>query len=189
MKSEFVITRQGKSFALYAGLLDEAHQRGLTGILTQLVQVPSAENGQTAIVTALATLDGKTFSGIGDANPDNVARAMVPHLIRLAETRAKARALRDAINVAMCSLEELGDDEPVAAPAPIPARAGLPADVATPAQVRALYLLGRELGLTDADVDRRATLEHGAPPYGLSKRQASTMIDALKAGKVPAGAR
>lgn len=53
-----------------------------------------------------------TFSGIGDASPQNVSRNIVPHLIRMSETRAKARALRDAVNVGATSLEELsGDDD------------------------------------------------------------------------------
>ena len=50
-------------------------------------------------------------SGIGDAEPRNVSAEMKPHLLRMAETRAKARALRDAVNVGMAALEELGPDE------------------------------------------------------------------------------
>jgi hypothetical protein len=50
-----------------------------------------------------------TFTGIGDANPSNVTRMMAPHLLRMAETRAKARALRDAVNVGVTALEELAD--------------------------------------------------------------------------------
>jgi hypothetical protein len=109
MKREFVINRLGKDYVLYAGLLDEAHQQGLTAIKTQLVQVPTSQNGQVAICLAEVTTEKGTFTGLGDASPDNVSRAMVNALIRLAETRAKARALRDAINVSMVAVEELGD--------------------------------------------------------------------------------
>src|ERR671915_2259755 len=117
MRDEFMITRQGKQYVLFAGLLDEAHSRGLRGIDTELVQVPDDANGSVAIVKATAEMDdGRRFSGIGDASPENVGRNIVPHLIRIAETRAKARALRDAVNVGATALEELsdGDDAPPA---------------------------------------------------------------------------
>src|SRR5215216_7671352 len=117
MRDEFLITRQGKQYVLFAGLLDEAHSRGLRGIDTQLIQVPDDQNGNVAIVKATAEMeDGSHFSGIGDASPENVGRNIVPHIIRMAETRAKARALRDAVNVGATALEELsdGDDAPPA---------------------------------------------------------------------------
>ena len=41
VKKEFIVEREGRSFVLYAGLLDLAHERGLKGITTTLVQVPS----------------------------------------------------------------------------------------------------------------------------------------------------
>lgn len=116
MRDEFIIQRQGKQFVLFAGLLGEAHSRGLVGIGTELLQVPDEANGQRAIVKAVVTIEDadsstgevrqSTFSGIGDASPDNVSRNIVPHLIRMGETRAKARALRDAINVSAMALEE-----------------------------------------------------------------------------------
>lgn len=118
MKAEFVVKRDGRDYVLYAGLLDLAHERGLKEIHTNLVQVPSELNGMTAIVWARVTTEAGEFSGIGDAAPTNVTRMMAPHIIRMAETRAKARALRDAVNIGMVALEELGgDEEPSAAPA------------------------------------------------------------------------
>ncbi len=109
MKKEFIVERNGRSFVLYAGLLDLAHERGLRAITTTLVQVPSDLNGSVAIVHATVETSQGAFTGLGDAAPDNVSRMMVPHLIRMAETRAKARALRDAVNVGVTALEELGD--------------------------------------------------------------------------------
>ena len=117
MRDEFMITRQGKQYVLFAGLLDEAHSLGLRGIDTDLIQVPDESNGNVAIVKAMAEMeDGRRFSGIGDASPENVGRNIAPHLIRMAETRAKARALRDAVNIGATALEELsdGDDAPPA---------------------------------------------------------------------------
>jgi len=117
VRDEFMITRQGKQYVLFAGLLDEAHSLGLRGIDTDLIQVPDESNGNVAIVKATAEMeDDRRFSGLGDASPENVGRNIAPHLIRMAETRAKARALRDAVNVGATALEELseGDDAPPA---------------------------------------------------------------------------
>ena len=108
-----MVERQGKTFCLYAGLLDLAHQNGLQSIKTTLVQVPHETNGRTAICTATVVIlkngTETEFTGIGDAAPNNVAPAMQNCLIRMAETRAKARALRDAVNIGVAAFEELGD--------------------------------------------------------------------------------
>jgi hypothetical protein len=110
VREEYMIERQGKRFVLYAGLLEEAHSRGLRSIETDLLQVPGAGNGEVAIVKAVVRTEDGKFTGIGDASPENVNRAIAPHVIRMAETRAKARALRDAINVGVTAFEELGGE-------------------------------------------------------------------------------
>jgi hypothetical protein len=115
MRKEFLVERQGKTFCLYSGLLDLAHQQGLRSIQTNLVQVPSETNKGVAIVTATVTMerDGvlRVFTGIGDAAEVNVAPAMRTCLIRMAETRSKARALRDAVNIGVAAFEELGEED------------------------------------------------------------------------------
>lgn len=109
-RRRFMVKRDNREFVLYAGLLDLGHQLGLKGISTNLVQVPSELNLMVAIVHATAEFaDGREFQGLGDASPQNVTRLMAPHLIRMAETRAKARALRDATNVGVTAFEELGE--------------------------------------------------------------------------------
>ncbi|NBV38350.1 MAG: hypothetical protein EBS00_02110 [Verrucomicrobia bacterium] len=116
MKGEFLIQRNGKIFVLYAGLLDLAHERGLRDLRVELVQAPSASNSFVAIAKAIATVkQGDTFAifeEIGDASAANTSAAIAPHIIRMAATRAKARALRDALNIGVTALEELkGDGE------------------------------------------------------------------------------
>ena len=116
MKSEFLIQRNGKIFVLYAGLLDLAHERGLRDIRVELVQAPSASNSFVAIAKAIVTVAHNDtfaiFEEIGDASAANTSKAIAPHIIRMAATRAKARALRDAMNIGVTSLEELkGDGE------------------------------------------------------------------------------
>lgn len=111
MDKRHVIQLQGREYVTYEGLLDEAHKRGLKAIRTSLVQMPGAANEQTAIVTAEVEFETKegtrVFTGIGDASPRNVSRGILPHLIRMAETRAKARAMRDGTNIGMTAFEEL----------------------------------------------------------------------------------
>jgi len=98
-----------KEVATYAGILALAHDEGLRSIITKLIQVPTKENGTVAIVTAVVRTNRGVFTAIGDANPGNVNRRIAAHIIRMAETRAKARALRDAVNIGTVALEELGE--------------------------------------------------------------------------------
>jgi len=196
MKKDFIVERSGKSFVLYAGLLDEAHAQGLKAITTNLLQVPNDENGHVAIVQASVETEKGTFSGLGDAAPENVARPMVTCLIRMAETRAKARALRDAVNVGVVALEELGDEDAevaetprrsVAAAKPLTfvERAVPAADEprATTAQVRAIYAIARnQHGLSEPQTDDRCRATYNCTPAELGKRQASEFITSLQGG-------
>ncbi|HLH79611.1 MAG TPA: hypothetical protein VKV29_04940 [Chthonomonas sp.] len=139
VKREFFVERQGKQFVSYAGLLDLAHRTGLQSITTELVQVPSDANGYEAIVKAVVTMsDGRSFTGYGDASPSNVNGVVKHCLLRMAETRAKARALRDAVNIGVASLEEVESEEGV--PAPVARKEEAPA---TEAQIQAIQTLAR----------------------------------------------
>jgi len=66
-----------------------------------------------AIVRAVVETDKGVFSALGDASPESAERPMQPHLVRLADTRAIARALRLATNVGMTAAEEINPSEPV----------------------------------------------------------------------------
>jgi hypothetical protein len=169
VRDEFMITRQGKQYVLFAGLLDEAHSLGLKGIDTDLIQIPDESNGNVAIVKATAEMDDeRRFSGLGDASPENVGRNIAPHLIRMAETRAKARALRDAVNVGATAMEELsdGDDAPPASSPrgrPTPIRGGRQNSSQSP--------------------DQGAPVEEEAPQNGQAEKPASSSKRGGKARK------
>jgi len=105
---KYIVSLKGKEFVTYPGLLDLAHKKDLLGIQTEVLQLPTDDNHFMCIVKAMATTkDGAEFHGLGDASPKNVGNMIAPHLIRMAETRAKARALRDLTNVGMTAREEL----------------------------------------------------------------------------------
>lgn len=200
MRKEFIVERQGKSFCLYAGLLDLAHQQGLKSLTTDLVQIPSEANNRVAICTATVVMehDGnqRVFQGIGDAAVNNVAPAMAVCLIRMAETRAKARALRDAVNIGVSAFEELGEDDahdgapergyapprrstrqPTPAAQPAPARtAPNPGDPATPAQREAITKICDN---QKRDADKFVQTEIGTSLENITQGQAADIIRKL----------
>jgi len=108
--SQFVTKRQGKDVASYLGLLDAAHRDGLTSMRTTLLQFPNDTNGNVAITHATVVTSKGTFDGIGDASVLSVGRMVALHFIRMSETRALARALRNALNAGMICDDELEED-------------------------------------------------------------------------------
>lgn len=179
MREEFFIERQGRRMVLYAGLLSEAHERGLAGIFTDLIQAPSAENGEVAIAKAKVSMfdedgDPRIFEGIGDASPENVGNNIKPHLIRMAETRAKARALRDAINVGVTAYEEAGGEEEAPRPAGEGSPATGPVGRPTPKQIAYLKQLIEAKGSLDTFTEKYGR------PEDLTRAEASGWIERLK---------
>ena len=100
---KYVVSIDGKPYILYAGLLQMAKQEGITRLHVQIEQIPMAQNGYMAIVRAtVVTKQGTSYSDIADASPESVGDPyLIPHLLRVASTRAKARVLRDALAVDM----------------------------------------------------------------------------------------
>lgn len=125
MKAHMPAPRNGepqaqKETIAYAEILKIAHEEGLKSIATELLLQPSEANGRLCIVKATVETDRGRYEGLGDADPRNVEDFLLPHLIRVAETRAKARALRDAVNVGIISVEELDGVSPSRSPNPGP---------------------------------------------------------------------
>jgi hypothetical protein len=138
LDERFIKTIEGRDFVLYSGLLDLAHQKGLLKIEVDPLQYPTKENGNFAICKATVTSKfGEIYVDCGDANPTNCNQKVAKHLLRMASTRAKGRALRDFDDIGMTCLEELGDlDEVIGEEAseqgrtrkPIPKKAPKPAE-------------------------------------------------------------
>jgi hypothetical protein len=102
--AQFVSSIKGKPFVQFAGLLTVAHQQGLLSLTERVTHVTDTY----VMAEARAEFeDGRVFVGVGDSSPDNVGKEVKPHWRRLAGTRAMARALRNALNVAMVAVEEL----------------------------------------------------------------------------------
>ena len=94
----------GKPFVKYAGLLALAHDKGLASLKATFITVTP----EMALASAEAVFsDGTAYSECADATPANVPAHIKPHFPRMALTRAKARCLRDALNVGMTAVEEV----------------------------------------------------------------------------------
>ena len=104
---DYVISRRGAHYVLYEGLLAEAHRQGLRGIVTRLIQAPAAENGGLAVCAAVVETSRGRFSGLGEARVTEGARPDRRGPVGLAESRAKARALRDAVGAAATPMDDL----------------------------------------------------------------------------------
>ena len=104
MDPRWITHLHGKPFVRYAGLLALAHERGLQSLEASFLHVTATL--ATAQATAVFT-DGCRFTECADASPDNVPFHLKPHFARMALTRCKARALRDALNIGLTALEEV----------------------------------------------------------------------------------
>jgi hypothetical protein len=104
-----IVHLHGKPFVQYAGLLALAHERGMITLKAHFISVTA----ELALAEAEATFaDGKTYGECADSTPQNVGTKVKAHFPRMALTRAKARCLRDALNIGICTLEEMAEDEP-----------------------------------------------------------------------------
>lgn len=187
----------------FKGLLALAHEDGLRSVRTELIQVPGDTNNKTAIVRAMVRTRKGVFTGIGDANAGNVNRRIVPHVVRMAETRAIARAFRVAVNVGAVAVEELVDDgadnakndnataATEARPTPTTRTRGrdlspLVADAGdaramSDEQKRLLFRLAYQLGESRASAAKRVLLALGADRFEDATRVAAARaIDTLK---------
>ncbi len=177
INEEHIITIDGKPFVKYAGLLEAVHRAGLKDLQVKLIQSPNRDNGYTAICEATATIKTrsreKVYVEIGDANPISIGDARLnPHAIRIAATRAKARALRDALCVSICSVEELGmgNAETEGQVDSDTSATVSSANKATEPQLRVLRMQADQLGLGDEEYARFSSM---------TKRQASETITEL----------
>ena len=110
LDERFITEIEGNEFVKYPGLLDLGHQKGILKIEVESLQLPTKENGNFAVCKAtVVSKTGETFTDLGDANPGNCTSRVSKHLLRMASTRAIARALRSYTNIGMTCLEELAD--------------------------------------------------------------------------------
>jgi hypothetical protein len=186
---------------MYRRLLEAAHADGLSKLETTVIELPTRDNHDTAVVRASVTTKRGTFTGIGDASPANVPQKLKAATVRVAETRASCRAMRAALGVGHVAVEELtdtvrfkrDDGRRAEAPAPRPMGAALPErsrgrddrpQEAAPDDRRAMsddqrklvFRLCFDLGATKQDAR-----DHVLEALGVDRLEHATRIDASRA--------
>jgi len=199
LDKRFLVDLKGKEFVTYAGLLDLAHQHGLSELKVEIVQLPTPENMECIVLATAVTESGSMFSDIGDANPHNTNKSVAQHIIRMASTRAKARVLRDMSNIGMTALEELGDEpgngngngNGKGRAKPSKAAAGKAATPSngdngdapgpiTDAQKRAIWTLGKSKGHDERSLHDLAESTFGCGVGALNSKDGATLITQLQ---------
>ena len=193
LDKRFIVDLKGKEFVTYAGLLDLAHQHGLTELKVEILQIPTPDNGLECLVQATAvTESGAMFSDLGDANPHNCSKSVAQHIIRMASTRAKARVLRDLSNIGITALEELGEDnvevpgngktrtKPRKATTPSKEGNGDTSGPITDAQKRAIWALAKNRGHDETSLQDLAQNTFGCGVPALNNKDAAALIQELQ---------
>jgi isopentenyl phosphate kinase len=109
-KQGFIIRLQGNDYVLYKGLVALAHEMGLKSIISEPIEI-DWDAGRFIFKATVTMLDElgheKVFVDYGDCTKHNTNKMIYPAALRMASTRARGRALRDATGVALTTHEEL----------------------------------------------------------------------------------
>ena len=108
----FIVDLHGKQYITHEGLLHIAHEAGLKSIITEVISYKGV--GKEAVVRATVEGERGTYTGLGDASPENVGRNIATATLRMSETRSANRALRAYLGIGMTTYEEMPPDEPAA---------------------------------------------------------------------------
>jgi len=97
-----------KKFIYLRGLEKLARDRGLKGTASRPVPMSAGNNFYGVMCTYTYHFEDGTYEGSADATIESCKGDFGKFLTAIAESRAKARALRAAFNISLCSVEEKG---------------------------------------------------------------------------------
>lgn len=107
LNKDEILKKNGKEFVFLRGLERLAKERGIVGAYSRIVATPSPECPCAVVTFQYVFADGATYEGSADATIKNCDQGFRLYLTAMAESRAKARALRNAFGIAACSVEEI----------------------------------------------------------------------------------
>ncbi len=196
----FIEIIEGREFIKFGGLLHLATEKGISRIETEIIQLPTPENQNSAIIRAVVeSKEGDLFSGIGDCSPANCHPKVAKHSIRIAETRAVARCLKLFVDSPYTCIEELSDETDVlggnnqkphktlkvekskqATPKSGSGNGESSQKPMSQAQKSAIFNIGKRKGLTLVDLEKISQENYSSPLIDLSQQQASNLITTLQ---------
>jgi hypothetical protein len=106
-----IIKLQGQEFVTFKGLLNLGHMRGIKSLITEEISFDNEGDNPSYLTRWKCTIvgqDDSVFTAHGDASPKNVGKMIIPHLLRMGETRAVARCLRFFTGFGLTSIDEMG---------------------------------------------------------------------------------
>ena len=200
LDERFLIKLGNREFVQYPGLLDLAHQKGLSRLEVEILQLPTPENPECIVRATAETETGLICTDIGDANAKNTSSLVSKHLIRMASTRAKARVLRDVTNIGITSSEELagdlgdingdipGNGDARKKPVKVPDKAMAPEKPVndnaivpiSDAQKRAIWALAKNKGHDERSLQDLAQNTFGCGISALNNKDAAALIQQLQ---------
>ena len=191
MRDEYKIQRQGKTYVLYLGLLNEVHEKFVRfSIETELI-APVAQDKPIVKATFYGWDPEKPEGGppsvktsglgTGGRKGDEKSPAARTAPLEMAETRAKARALRDAVNVGETAFEELSEGE-ASEPMSVSSASEAPVQRSTLGRLRFLATTYAETLERNPEVHIRSFEEQVGPLEDLSEAQATVWIRRYESG-------
>jgi len=187
-RAKQIVRLQGKEYVLFSGLLRTAHNNGLKSVDTEIIGWDS--DARAAVVRAAVEGTRGRYTAHGDASPDNVGRSIAGACLRMAETRAIARALRSYLGIGMTALSELPGGGPAAVAdtrpgqgSPPPRKAAAKPDPRVPLDIGAVLINYR--------IDAGAVVKHcreqdWGDPLKWDEGTRSHFMRDLVAGRIPA---
>lgn len=107
LDDQFTEPLQGSDHVTHEGLIDMAHRDGLALTFTEPVSMPEEATKDDPIVfRAIVATNRGVFTAYGDSYSGDT---QVSAIVRMAETRALSRALRQAVNVGAATAPEMPD--------------------------------------------------------------------------------
>jgi len=93
---------------LFADLLDLAHKKSFKGFKPPTIHHLDCAKHECVVIACAMFENGAEYGAIGHTSESNMGGLSFPeHYVVIAETRAQARALRNALNIPLVSREEL----------------------------------------------------------------------------------